>query len=113
MTTEADYKALISRLEELRQKRAVLISREEDKAAERKILEVQLTELGVDITKPSEELERLEIEIQADYRRQEELVTQFQKALEDKPAPTPANTPPRPSLEAPLAPVPADTIDLP
>ncbi len=111
--TAADYQALVKRLEILRQQRAVLLSKEEDKAAERRVLEEALIKLGVDLTKPEEELQRLQNEVEADFRRQEELVNQFQTALEDKPAAPAPSTPPTPSLEPATATTAADALDLP
>jgi len=100
MATEQEYLALQKRTEELNQRRAVLVSKEADRKAERNQLETELKAEGIDTDRPAEEIIRLIEEIDAEYLRQKQLVDDFeQKLSQSKPGstntPAPAPTPTR------------------
>jgi chromosome segregation ATPase len=82
MVQEADYTRLHERLNKANQNRARLLEREETAKGERDRLVKELEAKGIDVSKPDEEIARLEAEIQADYQRQEQTIAQFEQNLQ-------------------------------
>lgn len=65
----------------LLQKRAGLLALEDKKRQERELLEKELTSLGIDPTKPEEERERLETELEKFMKDTETTLNQFEEQL--------------------------------
>lgn len=63
MSLEREFVELGERLTKLGQRHAVLVAREEQKSAEREVLEKELKAAGVDVTRLDEEAARLEAEM--------------------------------------------------
>ena len=82
MATKENYLALVDRLTNLNERRAVLVSAEEAKREQREgVIEV-LKEYGIDTDNPEAEIERLEKEIQEQYDQAKARVDEFEKALD-------------------------------
>ena len=81
MASKEEYLQLTEKVSKLKERRAVLVSEEEQKATERTELIAELTAAGIDPTKPKEEIERLEKEIQDEYDQAKGLVDQFEVDL--------------------------------
>lgn len=81
MASKDDYLQLSERLNNLKERRAILVSDEERKKEERKTLISELSEAGIDSSKPQEEIDRLEREIQDEYTQSKALVDQFEENL--------------------------------
>jgi seryl-tRNA synthetase len=83
MVQETDYTVLHDRLNKALQNRAVLAAKEEEAKKERDRLAAELTAQGIDITKPAEEVKRLEALILEDYEEQKNRIDQFEKELQN------------------------------
>jgi len=81
MASKEEYLALSDRVNALKEKRAILVSNEAQKADERAELLEELKNAGIDTANPREEIERLEGEIQAEYDLAEAQVDQFEVDL--------------------------------
>jgi len=82
MITAEQYTELGKRLDGLAQKRAVLLSKEKDKAERRKELAKKLKAGGVDLDQPEEEVERLRAEIDQAYTESRKMVDEFEEAMD-------------------------------
>jgi len=89
MASKEEYLQLTGRVSELKERRAILVSKEEQKAQERKGLLEELEAAGIDPSKPREEIDRLEKEIQEEYDRAKAQVDQFEEELKAATNPTP------------------------
>jgi len=81
MASKEEYLQLTDRVNALKEKRAILVSNETQKADERAELLEELKNAGIDTANPREEIERLEGEIQADYDQAKAQVDQFEVEL--------------------------------
>lgn len=79
----AEYIALQGRMSSLKEKRAVLVSKEADKERQRNALVEELTLLGVDVNNPLGEIARLEGEAAAELQQAKEQVDQFERELNE------------------------------
>jgi len=82
-----EYTGLNTRLAQMKERRAVLASREADKERQRTELTAELTLMGVDVSNPAAEIQRLEAEALEDLRRAKEQVDQFERELNEAAAP--------------------------
>lgn len=81
MTTEQEYIQLSERLTRLGQRHAVLVAKEEQKAAERLTLVEELAAAGIDTTRPEEEIERLEKKLALEFQDSKASVDAFEMEL--------------------------------
>lgn len=83
MSKTADYTALTERLNKLRERRAVLTAKEEEKAKLREALTTELKAKGIDTDHPEEEAARLEREAEEELRQAISRIDQFERELEE------------------------------
>jgi len=81
MASKEEYLALSDRVNSLKEKRAILVSNEAQKADERAELLEELKNAGVDPEHPALEIQRLELEIKSEYEEAKALVDQFEVEL--------------------------------
>lgn len=77
------FTELADRLARLKERRAVLVSKEEEKRKERVKLEAELQAMGVDPTKLDEEEARLTKELDDLYQKSKVEVDEFEKKLQE------------------------------
>lgn len=82
ISVEKQYEELVNRLSSLRERRAVLVSKEAEKEVRRTELEGYLREAGIDLSNPVAELTRLNDELTENYQVADQAVTEFETALE-------------------------------
>lgn len=87
MTIQEEYTQLGDKLSKLGQQRAVLLSKEADKADERQKLEAELKAAGVDTSKLDEEAKRLEAEINEAMRKARTEINTFETRLAEAASP--------------------------
>lgn len=78
---ETQYQDIVSRVGSLREKRAVLEAREQDKATERSKLENALKADGVDVTRLEEEESRLAREVETALQESSDALDSFEARL--------------------------------
>jgi len=81
MASKEEYLQLTDRVSALKEKRAILVSNETQKGEERAELLGELKNAGIDTEHPAMEIQRLELEIQADYDQAKAQVDQFEVEL--------------------------------
>lgn len=82
MSTEREFQELNLKLSELKERRAVLVAQEEQKAEERVQLERELKEAGVNSDDPEGETARLEKEAEEAYQKAKKEVDDFEVELD-------------------------------
>jgi len=82
MSTEREFQELNLKLSELKERRAVLVAQEEQKAKERVQLEQELKEAGINSEDPEGETARLEKEAEEAYRKAKKEVDDFEVELD-------------------------------
>lgn len=90
MATKQEYLDLADRVSDLKEKRAILVADEERKAKEREGLLEDLKAAGVDPKNPAKEIQRLELEMQAEFDQAKIRVDQFEEELRTTSTPHPA-----------------------
>jgi len=108
MATKEEYLDLAERVGDLKEKRAILVAEEGRKAKEREGLLIDLKAADVDPDHPAKEIQRLELEMQAEFDQAKARVDQFEEELKTVSDPRPADIPDTVEVEAPKE-EPADT----